>query len=519
MSLGIFRIPFLLPALAFGAMAGEQPFARTVAVVWDGSGASTPEQSWAGQMLRPVLVRLGLRARYVSVHQPLPDLRTDRDVRAVVSFLDRNRMPDPLGYTAWVEGLAAKGKYFVCLGDPGTDYDEQGKATPASVRARFWKLVGLVDTGRWVAVTYDQRVLTATNGLIGFERPIGAVLPPYRVTVPSSSGVQSHLVVGAPGPTKGAAPKAHLVVTGPLGGYVAAGYSHVEPAPGRRQWYIDPVGFLERALHVADAPKPDPSVISGRRVLVVVAQANTQRSVTAGRGPRFETKVQRLAAEFPTLPISFGAPSLMDGIQTIAITAEDLERSARTSRLEKSLREAQTDRVLPTLAEDHRVDSERAARAWITQVDSMIWKVGPGLATLRFDHADRLHVDFAHSTGVIGANHRRGSLYVALDPEVRESRIALSSAGTRQSAVFPLLVDARWRVSGVQRSAGEVRCRVKGYGPGEMTWQVPQDGEWWVEAPATGRRFAVKAGRDGLLTTAIPLSAVKGLDIVLRRRM
>lgn len=518
MSAAIFRVPLVVLALALAVRGAEQPYARTVAVVWDGSTGQTPENSRTGQMLGPALVRLGLRARYLSVHERLPDLRSDRDVRAVISFLDRNRMPDPAGYIAWVEGLAAKGKYFVCLGDPGIDYDDQGKPTPPQVKVRFWKLLGLIDTGRWEAVTYDHRVLAATKELIGFERPIGPVLPPYRVTAPASAGIQSHLIVGAPWQVKDPAGKAHLVATSPSGGYVAAGYTYLEPAPGSRQWYINPTGFLERALHVGNAPKPDPSVISGRPVLLVVAQANIRSAAKARREPRFETKVQRLAAEFPALPIAFANPAPTDGAHRISVTAEDLERSARSSQVEKALRDAQTDRVLPASPEDHRLDWERADKALLVEVDSRTWKVGPGLATVRFDHAYQFHVDLSQSAGVIGVTYRDGSLYVALDPEVRESRIALS-AGKRYAVSAPLLVDARWRVSGVKRSATEVRCRVKGYGPGEMTWQVPQVGEWWVEVPAFGRKYIVNVGRDGLLTTTIPLSAVNGLDIVLRRRI
>jgi hypothetical protein len=163
-------------------------------------------------------------------------------------------MPEPSAFIGWLERQVVGGKYLICLGEPGIDYGG-GVHTPTALRARYWKLLGLADTGRWQQVTYDQRVQFASAGLIGFERKLGPVLPPYRMTVPIRPDVRTHLSIGPVKRRNVPGAVAHLVVTSDTGGYAAVGYTYCEPAPGRRQWYIDPVEFLRLALRLDGEPR------------------------------------------------------------------------------------------------------------------------------------------------------------------------------------------------------------------------------------------------------------------------
>jgi hypothetical protein len=58
---------------------------------------------------------------------------------------------------------------------------------------------------------------------------------------------------------------------------------------------------------------------------------------------------------------------------------------------------------------------------------------------------------------------------------------------------------------------------MRGFGPGEMVWQVPVAGEWLVEAPSLQASYRVRVGADLRLNTIVPLPAAGSLEIILRR--
>ena len=68
-----------------------------------------------------------------------------------------------------------------------------------------------------------------------------------------------------------------------------------------------------------------------------------------------------------------------------------------------------------------RAIAEGFFAARVEQLGTRRWRLANrgALSTIRFDRASRLGVDFDRSTGVIGARHQHGALYVALDEEAR----------------------------------------------------------------------------------------------------
>jgi hypothetical protein len=536
--------PFLLLACGWlplpGAPAGD-PVPRAVVILWD-SKAATPAETLAARMAEPALWQLGLLVSYHDLRLPLPDLAHDPNTLGVLTWWPANRLPDPPRFVSWLETLIRAGKRVVCLGEPGIDYDEAGQRTPPAIRARFWRLLGLADTGRWEQVTYDQRILASSSRVMGPGRPLPSVLPPFRTTVPAVSNLHSHLVVGPATRASSPAPAAHLVVTSPAGGYVAAGYTHAELAAGERQWHLDPVAFLEEAFGVAGIPKPDPAVVSGRPVtLITAAEAPVSSFARRHRGGSFPDAVAELAKAFPDLPFSLtsrgdGEPPRLANLllsplpanpasqaplasfqpRSIAIDPDVLARSARTRQLMASLRDLQAARVLPSSLADYASDVERARRARIVRLGPNLWEISPGVSSVRFDHAAGLDVDLTRSVGVIGRTRRDDRLFLTLDPAAQPARLALQpSAAARHP--YPLLIESRWRVTGVQASPGELRCRMRGFGPGEMVWQVPVAGEWLVEAPSLQASYRVRVGADLRLNTIVPLPAAGSLEIILRR--
>lgn len=137
------------------------------------------------------------------------------------------------------------------------------------------------------------------------------------------------------------------------------------------------------------------------------------------------------------------------------------------------------------------------------------WRItGRGaLQTIRFDHASRTAVDFANSSGLLGARPAHGSLYVALDPDVAEPVIALTDRGhpldpdpSRQ----PYLFDSRWPMRALNRDGEEtLSVTAQGYGPLSMTWIVPRPGRWQVRVSQDGDTVwseTVKVGEERRLT-------------------
>jgi hypothetical protein len=523
-----------LPGAPFG-----EPVPRVVVILWDSKAAPTAAETLAARMAEPALWQLGLLVSYHDLRLPLPDLTHDANTLGVLSWWPANRLPDPPRYVSWLETLIRAGKRVVCLGEPGIDYDEAGHRTPPAIRARFWRLLGLADTGRWEQVTYDQRILASSSRVMGSGRALPSVLPPFRTTVPAVSNLHSHLVVGPATRASSPAPAAHLVVTSPAGGYAAAGYTHAELAAGERQWYLDPVAFFEEAFGVASIPKADPAVVSGRAVtLITAADAPASSFARRHRGGSFPDAVAELAKAFPDLPFSLVSPgdsepprlanlvlsplpashAPLGGFQprSIAIDPDVLARSARTRQLMASLRDLQAASVLPSSLADYASDVERARRARIVRLGANLWEISPGVSSVRFDHAAGLDVDLTRSAGVIGRTRRDDRLFLTLDPSAQPARVALQPSAVARPP-YPLLIESRWRVTGVQASPGELRCRMRGFGPGEMVWQVPAAGEWLVEAPSFQASYRVRVGADLRLNTIVPLPAAGSLEIVLRR--
>src|SRR5262249_45122566 len=141
------------------------------------------------------------------------------------------------------------------------------------------------------------------------------------------------------------------------------------------------------------------------------------------------------------------------------------------------------------------------------------------LQTIRIDDAGK-SVDFARSRGVIGQRYCNGSLYVALDAEYDAPIVALAPARGRVDAPpdKPFLVEARWRVWGVQVAGGGLRCRAQGFGPGEMAWRMPAAGRYRIVVRA-GERAAppleAVASSDGLLRAKLPSLALTPVEITI----
>lgn len=155
--------------------------------------------------------------------------------------------------------------------------------------------------------------------------------------------------------------------------------------------------------------------------------------------------------------------------------------------------------------------AEGFVSAVIEREGAHAWRVlrRGALQTIRFDDAT-LGVDFERSHGVIGQRHELGSLYVALDERSEAPVIAVKRVGATDhepGEPLPYLVESRWRVFDVVRTAGQTRFVAQGFGPGRFVWRWPHQREALVQWRArSGRTGALRAAAatDGLLTFDLP---------------
>jgi hypothetical protein len=301
----------LLALLAAPASAGEL-VPRTIIALYD----STIDKRWRDttihQMAELPLNHLGLVVEPHDINAPLPDLVGRTDVRGILTWFPVDAMPDPEAYLAWAGKAVAEGKRYVMLGVGGFAADRTGRPTAAADIDGFLKQLGLVDERMWSAFPYKARAVRLDAAMIGYERPLTNVFPPFPVMRSSDPVAVRHLTLHSDeeGYT------ADLVVTGRHGGYAAEGYAHFyDTETQRKQWIVDPFRFFRLAFATDDLPKPDTTTIVGRRIYYSQIDGDGWRNITTieerdpGTGTRrhrrsIELLIDRAILPNPDLPVS-----------------------------------------------------------------------------------------------------------------------------------------------------------------------------------------------------------------------
>jgi len=197
------------------------------------------------------------------------------------------------------------------------------------------------------------------------------------------------------------------------------------------------------------------------------------------------------------------------------------EREASLNALLDILRFARSAEVAPVTASHYAAIADGFFTARFVPDGERCWRVEDrgALQTVRFDRATYLGVDFARSQGVIGQRHYQGSLYVALDPARPTATVALrdiDAADREPAAARPYLVEARWEVRDLEIAAQGFRFTGRGFGGGDMSWQVPTPGLWRIDAgPADAPVWQgmAEAREDGLLRFTVAADAIPGLAV------
>ena len=215
------------------------------------------------------LNHLGLTLRYHNIEKELPTLTKDDGIRGILTCYQAGaRFDDPIAYLDWCRSAVDMGKKFVILGDPGFLEDKKGLDTPPLAMNRFLRKLGISTSGDWTALTYDIDVIESTEEIIGFERDLNQVFPPFLHMHVANRKATTHLRVRRETDDE---TECDLIVTSTTGGYAAPDYylyrqSRVDGSHDVRQWHINPFEFFRRAFDTDSIPKPDTTTIAGRRI-------------------------------------------------------------------------------------------------------------------------------------------------------------------------------------------------------------------------------------------------------------
>ena len=279
---------------------------RDLLALYDSRFETVPAATRIHRFAEMPLNWLGYKLVYVDVNGKLPAPAELEAYRGIITWL-----VEPLAraslYTRWLDQVTASGLRLAAIGEvaPG-----EGQGDPDASRHVMDRL-GLIDADQFVNVTYKVKPLTLDGEMVGFERPLDKVLPPFPVFVAASSATRVYLSLSVPD-TEGL-PSSAVVATSPGGGYAADPYAvFYDAASDRARWIINPFLFFRRALGEERFPVPDVTTLAGRRIYFSHIDGDGWNNVSEIEGYR---ELQASAAEvirreiiepFPDLPVTVG---------------------------------------------------------------------------------------------------------------------------------------------------------------------------------------------------------------------
>lgn len=297
------------PVLAVDIALVPQPVTRTILALYDSRAEPAESDTRIHRFAEMPLNHLGFRLVYRDVNQPLPSPDELTGYRAVLTWLLED-LAEPGKLGMWLaDTLPAANLRHVVLGEalPGA------AAADKAVTERILQRLGLVDGDAFVEVTLGAGVASADATMIGFERPLDKVLPPFPVMLAIGEQTNVHLGLKIPDAAAGERDISAVAVTGPGGGFVAEAFTiYYEPDADRLAWIVNPFAFFDRALGAERFPVPDTTTVAGRRIYFSHIDGdgwNNLTEVEAFRadGLRSSEVIWREAiAAYPDLPVSVG---------------------------------------------------------------------------------------------------------------------------------------------------------------------------------------------------------------------
>lgn len=235
---------------------------RTVLVLWDSQYEGGTEFTLTHLYAEMPLNFLGLKAEYVDLQYPLPNLEEREDVLGILNWLPPSYIvKESRAYLQWLIDSISLGKKIAQIGDFRVEEGE--KHLPLIYT--LWRHLGVYPADTLAYFTYNFEVGEADPFFFYFEAGIPIPLPEFiklRVVDPKAKTLlmlrnknnskESYAIAVIN--EKGAfIPEEYLIYNSFMGGQIY------------KKWLVNPFRFFKSALSIPEMPIPDPSTVAGRR--------------------------------------------------------------------------------------------------------------------------------------------------------------------------------------------------------------------------------------------------------------
>jgi hypothetical protein len=301
------------PASTAGPAPAVGRVKREVLALYDSAYTPGPRDTTVHALAEMPLNHLGLVVRYHDLRTGLPPATVLDDIRGVVTWFESDAIPAPRAYLRWLEGLGRSGTPLVSLGAPGGTRDERGAPLPLDDVNRAFAPFGWRFEGGWHTTTSGTSYTVRDARLVGFERQLPRLVPPY--TTVRAVGREARAVLSVSAPARPAV-ASDLLIVGPRGAFVSPGFAYfADRSDSRefRQWYINPFELFRAVFDTDRVPKPDTATLSGRRIYYSHVDGDGWRNLTQIEPYRSRYAIaarvvlEEVVRKFPDLPVSIGA--------------------------------------------------------------------------------------------------------------------------------------------------------------------------------------------------------------------
>jgi hypothetical protein len=190
------------------------------------------------------------------------------------------------------------------------------------------------------------------------------------------------------------------------------------------------------------------------------------------------------------------------------------QKQASLNALRGNFDYAKTQAIAPMFASDYAAMANDFYRVEFKQLSPNRWRIEKRgeVSTLRFDNATLQSVDFSQSRGILGQFYLHGSLYVSLDPAVKNPILSLKENkgfGRYPVEKVSYLTESNWKIKNLIFINNRLTFNAVGFGKPIIDWVVPQSGQYQVTAMRDKKAIyegVVTVGSDNLLKLSLPES-------------
>lgn len=250
------------------------------------------------------LNHLGMEVVYHSVSDPLPNNSAMQEFRGIITWFKKpDSLQNPKPYCSWLDQQLKDGKYLVMLGEMGFLKGESSNMPDEC--SDMLKNFGVEYQGNYTDNPLYFNVEYKEEAMVEFERKIhladNLTYSQFRITDPLG---KSYLTLRrADDPTM----KSAVVLVTAKGGYVYQGYTHYKNLDlDRAELRLNPFDFFEEALHLEGLPRPDVSLLNGRRLFYSQIDGDGIFNVSHIDRKSFSGEIilEKVLKKFSNLPIT-----------------------------------------------------------------------------------------------------------------------------------------------------------------------------------------------------------------------